>query len=185
MLSAILKEKTKESHQSLEAVVVRTIKSIRSKEEYIRLLHKFYGFHFPLEQQQDKFLNDDNVPDYSSRRKASLILQDLDELQAPAPVAFAKDLPVINSFARAIGSLYVLEGSTQGGSIVAGMLIKHAGMNSDNTRFFNAYGEGKQDLWISFKDKLDSYAGDGTFNAEAGDAADDTFRLFKEWMEAE
>jgi heme oxygenase len=183
MLSSLLKEQTKESHQSLEAVVVRAIKSIRSKEEYIHLLHKFYGFHFPLEQQQDRFLNDSNVPDYSARRKASLILQDLDDLNAPAPVEFAKDLPMIDSLAKALGSFYVLEGSTQGGSIVAGMLIKYAGMTKNNTRFFNAYGEGKQDLWLSFKNKLDSYAGDETFNAEASGAADDTFRLFKEWMQ--
>lgn len=183
MLSAILKEQTKESHQSLEAVVVRAIKSIRTKEEYIHLLHKFYGFHFPLEQEQDKFLNDSNVPDYSARRKASLILRDLADLNAPAPVEFAKDLPVVDSLPKALGSFYVLEGSTQGGSIVAGMLIKYAGMTKENTRFFNAYGEGKQGMWASFKNKLDSYPGNETFHAEATAAADDTFRLFKEWMQ--
>ncbi|MBO9661257.1 MAG: biliverdin-producing heme oxygenase, partial [Chitinophagaceae bacterium] len=62
MLSSLLKEHTKESHQSLEAVVVRSIKSIRDKEGYVNLLHKFYGFHYPLEQLQDQFLNDSNIP---------------------------------------------------------------------------------------------------------------------------
>ena len=145
MLSSLLKDYTKDSHQSLEAIVVRAIKSINDKEGYIQLLHKFYGFHYPLELLQDKFLNDDNVPAYSSRRKASLILDDLNVLEAPLPVVAATTLPEINSLPSALGSFYVMEGSTQGGTIVARMLIKHAGMHEENTRFFYAYGENGKD----------------------------------------
>lgn len=182
MLSTELKDQTRRSHQSLEAVVVRRIKSIRGREDYIRLLHKFYGFHFPLEQMQDQFLNDEVVPEYSGRRKASLILEDLEALGAEPPSVFAMELPVVDSLPAALGSFYVLEGSTQGGSIVADMLIRHAGMSEANTRFFNAYGPGSGGLWQLFRDKLDSYPSGNGFGTTVIKAADDCFRLFEEWM---
>lgn len=180
MLSSLLKERTKESHQSLEAVVVRAIKSIRDKEGYIQLLHKFYGFHHPLELLHDKFLNDSNVPDYSSRRKASLILDDLSALDALQPADAATALPVIDSLPSALGSFYVTEGSTQGGSIVAKMLIKYAGVNEESTRFFYGYGENGKEMWESFKVHLDACSEDADSVVKA---ADDTFRLFQQWME--
>jgi heme oxygenase len=182
MLSSLLKEHTKESHQSLEAVVVRSIKSIRDKEGYINLLHKFYGFHYPLEQLQDQFLNDSNIPSYSDRRKASVILDDLKNLEAPSPNEMAASLPAVDSLAAALGTYYVMEGSTQGGTIVANMLIKYAGMSEDNTRFFYAYGEEGKQMWQSFKEKLDSYGDDPAFNEKVIKAADDTFKFFKDWM---
>lgn len=181
MLSSLLKERTKRSHQSLEAVVIRAIKSIRNKEGYIDLLHRFYGFHHPLEQLQDKFLGDANVPAYSSRRKASVILDDLNELKAPLPSVSATELPLIDSPAAALGSFYVTEGSTNGGSIVAGMLIKYAGMNENNTRFFYGYGDNGKEMWQSFKDELDKN-NDPSFTEKAIKAADETFRLFQLWM---
>ncbi|PZR21608.1 MAG: hypothetical protein DI535_27970 [Citrobacter freundii] len=185
MLSSLLKERTKASHQSLEVVVVRAIKSIRDKEGYIKLLHKFYGFHHPLELLQDKFLNDLNVPAYPSRRKASLILDDLSALDALQPADAAIALPVIDSLPSALGSFYVTEGSTQGGSIVANMLIKYAGVNEDSTRFFYGYGENGKDMWRSFKEKLDSHNDDPAFEEKVVRGADETFRLFQQWMEGE
>jgi heme oxygenase len=183
MLSSLLKERTKESHQSLEAVVVRAIKSIRDKEGYIRLLHKFYGFHHPLELLHDRFLNDSNIPGYSSRRKASLILSDLNALEAPKPADAATELPLIDTLPAALGSFYVTEGSTQGGSIVASMLIKYAGVNEHSTRFFYGYGENGKQMWQSFKEELDGYDEEPAFKEKLVKGADETFRLFQQWME--
>lgn len=184
MLSSLLKERTAQSHQSLEAVVVRTIKSIRDKDGYIRLLHKFYGFHHPLELLQDQYLNDEIVPAYSSRRKASVILKDLQALKAQLPVEEASILPSINSLASAIGSFYVTEGSTQGGTIVANMLIRYAGADESSTRFLYAYGENGKEMWGAFKSKIDNFQNNEAFNTELIRAANDTFRLFQQWMQS-
>jgi heme oxygenase (biliverdin-IX-beta and delta-forming) len=183
MFSAELKEKTKESHQALEAIVVRQIKAIRSKDDYVQLLHKFYGYHSPMEQRYDEYFSDGIIPHYSQRRKASLILRDLENLGINAVnIPVADNLPPINSPAEAIGSFYVLEGSTQGGSIVAGMLIRHAGLTPDTTSFFYAYGDGGKEMWQSFKEKMDSYFPDNNLRKEAIDAANATFTRFREWM---
>src|SRR5690348_11893528 len=121
MLSARLKEETKEAHQSLEAVVVRRIKSIRSHEQYAELLQKFYGYHFPLELTFDQYFTDEIIPHYSDRRKSDLILKDLDNLGMKRSITLATELPQLTTMTQAFGAYYVLEGSTQGGEIVANM----------------------------------------------------------------
>lgn len=182
MLSAELKEKTKEAHQALEGIVIRRIKAIQDQEQYRALLHKFYGFHFPMEQLFDQYLTDDIVPSYSQRRRVRTILQDLEHLgEYPGNIPLATSLPVIDSLPKALGSFYVLEGSTQGGSIVATMLIKHAGLTPDTTSFFRAYGDDKT-LWNSFREQLDSYPDDPSFQTEVIAAANDTFTALKNWM---
>jgi heme oxygenase (biliverdin-IX-beta and delta-forming) len=183
MLSAELKEKTKVEHQALEGVVIRQIKSIRNKEQYVALLHKFYGFHKPMELLFDKYLDDSKVPEYSSRRKADLIFKDLQNMgDGNTSISSASKIPVIDSSARAIGAFYVLEGSTQGGAIVADMLIKYAGMTPETTQFFNVYGNNKKQMWDAFKIKMDEHSDPG-FIKDAVAAANDTFTAFRQWME--
>jgi heme oxygenase len=183
MMSSELKENTKEAHQALEVIVVRQIKSIRSKEDYVRLLHKFYGFHQPMEDIYDNYFNDDIIPFYSRRRKASLILDDLFNLgSTTGSIKTATDLPFIDSPARAMGSFYVLEGSTQGGTIVADMLIKHADLTHDNTSFFYAYGNDGKEMWQSFKDKMDNYFPHDDLRNDVIEGAIETFTKFREWM---
>src|SRR5688572_4807912 len=128
-LSVQIKHFTKEAHQELEAVVVRQLKAIKDEKDYAQLLEKFYGFFQPVEQALDKFLNDTNVPFYSQRRRSSIILSDLQHLNAAdSELSIATEIPIIDNEYSALGSFYVLEGSTQGGTIIANMLIKHSGM---------------------------------------------------------
>ena len=182
MLSARLKEETKEAHQSLEGIVVRRIKSIRSHEQYAELLHKFYGYHFPLELAFDRFFTDDIIPHYSDRRKSDLILKDLDNLGMKQSITLATELPHLNTMPQAFGAYYVLEGSTQGGEIVANMLIKHAGLTPETTSFFNVYGEKKKEMWQSFKEKMDFFFGDRFKADEVIASANETFSRFEAWM---
>ncbi|MET0391912.1 MAG: biliverdin-producing heme oxygenase [Chitinophagaceae bacterium] len=182
MLSTGLKERTKEAHQALEGIVIRQIKAIQNKEQYRALLYKFYGFHFPMEQLFDKYFTDEIVPSYSRRRRAGVITEDLTHLGGTSTnIPLATDLPVIDSLAKALGAFYVLEGSTQGGTIVANMLIKHVGLTPETTSFFSAYGDDKT-LWASFREKLDSYPDDPSFQEEVIAAANDTFTALKNWM---
>lgn len=183
MLSSLLKEQTQEAHQALEAIVVRQIKAIRGKDQYAQLLQKFYGFHMPLEKLFDNHLNNSLIPQYDERRKASLLLQDMEKLGiATTQMEAAAALPAVDSVAKAFGSFYVLEGSTQGGAIVADMLIKYAGLSSDTTTFFSVYGDDKKKMWQSFKDAVDVYTGDNNFEKDAIAAANETFTTFREWM---
>jgi heme oxygenase (biliverdin-IX-beta and delta-forming) len=181
-LSSVLKEQTHDAHQALEAVVVRKIKAIKSKEDYERLLYKFYGFHQPLEQWFDKLLDNDIVPFYAKRRRSGLILNDLANLgHENVLIPLTNELPFIDSLAKALGAFYVLEGSTNGGTIVANMLINYAGMTTDTTTFFYAYGDDKS-LWKSFRDKINTYTAESDFSEEMVTAANETFLKFRDWI---
>ena len=181
-LSSVLKEQTEEAHKALEAVLVRKIKALKTKEEYEHLLYKIYGFHNPMEQWFDKYLDNDIVPSYTIRRKSDLILNDLANLgNDNVLIPLANDLPEINSLAKALGAFYVLEGSTNGGTIVANMLINYARMTPETTSFFYAYGDDKS-LWKSFKHHIDTYTAESDFSDEMVAAANETFVKFREWM---
>lgn len=185
MLSQKLKEQTKEMHQQLESVVVRQIKQIRSREDYVRLLQKFYGYFLPLELKFDQQLNDDNIPKYSHRRKAFLLLNDLKSLNELETPALTDGIPVIDSLPKALGAFYVLEGSTQGGNIVADMLTKYANVTPDSTSFFRAYGDDKTEMWRSFIERLNEASDGENFEAEVIESANQTFSRFREWMSEE
>ena len=49
-ISDFLKQETKELHQISEALVIKYIRNMASKEDYIRLLTKFYVFNKEIHQ---------------------------------------------------------------------------------------------------------------------------------------
>ena len=183
LLSEQIKQYTKQAHQELEGVVIRQLKAIREEKDYAQLLGKFYGFFHPVEQVFDKYLNDTNVPCYHQRRRSSIILDDLQHLNVcDNALAVATELPKIDNEFKALGSFYVLEGSTQGGTIIANMLIKQGGMPAEAVSFFNAYKEEEKNMWQSFREKLDEIPFGSKEAEEVIQAANETFEKFHSWM---
>ena len=146
-------------------------------------MEKFYGFFHSVEQALDKFLNDSNVPFYYQRRRSSIILDDLRHLNARIDdLSIATALPMIDNEYKALGAFYVLEGSSQGGTIIANMLIKQGGMPAEAVSFFNAYKEEEKNLWQSFREKLDEIPFGSKEAEEVIQAANETFEKFHSWM---
>lgn len=186
LLSVHIKKATKRAHQLLEAVVVRQLKAIRSENDYAHLLNKFYGFFHPAERLLDNFLNDTNVPLYQQRRRSSSILDDLREIGSTGKeMALATSLPGIDNEHKALGVFYVLEGSTQGGTIIANMLVKQLGMPSNAVHFFNAYKEKEKTMWQSFRERLDEVPVGSKEAEEIMQAANEAFEKFHAWMVTE
>src|ERR1700760_40404 len=118
-----LKETTEAAHAAAEKKMVLALKRISAPEDYVSMLNWLYGFYAPLEDLIRDQLTEDNFPDMIKRSRAEYILWDLKEFNAEAQEPDTCDhLPVIDSYARALGALYVLEGSTLGGRIIAGMV---------------------------------------------------------------
>lgn len=185
MLSEELKEYTKKSHVALEGRMVPSIKAIATQSDYQRLLEMMYGFYAPLEQKIDAFVNEDNMPAYNDRRKAEAILNDIKTLNEGAAieaVTLCTDLPEVQGYTQAIGAMYVLEGSTLGGKIIAAMIQKKLGSVEGALSFFSGYGGQAMPMWNAFKEMVNS----GIQNDEKKavlKAADDTFTSFKRWIE--
>jgi heme oxygenase len=182
MLDESLKARTREEHAALERTFLQIIRGINSKVQYAELLQKLYGYYHALEKLMHPYLINSDVLDYSSRRKSSRLIEDLDQLTGyQHEVLLCKDLPGVNSYFSALGAMYVLEGSTLGGKIIAGMLS--ARLNSDSGfGFFQSYGEATAEMWSRFRAYLKQ-----PFTEEQQEqiiaSALLTFITFKKWLD--
>src|SRR6478672_11618369 len=183
MLFTQLKEKTSSIHQQAEKILVGKLKGIKTIEDYIHILNLFVRFYTPLENSISEFIDDDVLQDYNQRKKTTLLLQDLHHLNFRLPINYASEnqQPAINNTLNAIGALYVLEGSTLGGIIIAEMLAKVLKLNS-GLSFFNCYGVHTHQMWQHFKLQVENHH----YNTAAQDviiaSAIETFERFKEFL---
>lgn len=181
MISLQLKEQTKQAHQSLEKVIIQQIKKIHTEKEYQQLLKLFYGFYQPLEHHIDQFIDDNNLPGYTKRRKAESILIDLKEIHGNTDLSLCDDLPLVDSVGKALGAMYVLEGATLGGSIIAKMLNGQASIPYEQLSFFMSYKDNSMTMWKEFTNILNSYAEKENVGREMIVSAKTTFEKFENW----
>ena len=182
MLTEDLKENTYPEHQASEKKMIRVLKSIKTKEDYVRMLNWLYGFYAPMEDLIRKHLKPDSLPDIDRRSRAEYLLWDIRESGVPNPeYDKCRELPAIDGPLEAIGALYVLEGSTLGGRIIAAMIQRQLGLDAP-TSYFNGYGEENIRMWQSYKDFLDQPR---TIEEQTTiiDAAKATFITFKRWID--
>lgn len=182
MLSQDLKESTENIHREAEKIMVRWLKRIKSREDYVVFLNWLYGYYAPVEDRIRAQLSDANFPDIDRRSRADYLLRDMEDAGIPLPPPeHCPELPVIDSFGKALGALYVLEGSTLGGRIIATMLIRQ--LDADKgISWFSSYGNETEGMWQSFRDFLD-INGTPLVSADALEAANATFLTFKNWIE--
>lgn len=187
-LSAALKDQTRAHHDRAEAspAMQAVVSPDLTREAYRDHLTRLLAFYGPTEAAlADVEGLRDVVPDLDERLvKTDWLRADLDRLggvpnvlPAPAP---AWDV------AGAMGVLYVVEGSTLGGRIIARELERSIGVTPDaGGQFYASYGDDRGPRWTTFKGALDAF---GTAHPEAVDAAvraaADTFDVLRTWMEA-
>ncbi len=149
MLNEQLKDSTQPSHQALEKKMVSIIKKIRTRQDYVKFLKLMYGYYSALEKRVQDYVSDMEI---GKRRKAERLLEDISYFESTATPDICKELPPITSHAEALGAMYVMEGSTMGGKIIAKMIEGQAGINGPSGfSFFNGYGEENGRMWEEFK----------------------------------
>ena len=179
MLTEDLKVITYPEHQSSEKKMMLALKKIETHEDYIRMLARLYGFYTPLEDLIRRYPT--LLPDLPERFRAHHLLADIRHSGHLIPtLEVCQDLPVIDSIEKALGALYVLEGSTLGGQIIAGIITHRLGRSASVT-FFNSYGSETEKKWQSLKNNLNQPRTEEE-QAIIIDAAKDTFITFKNWI---
>jgi heme oxygenase len=157
MLSEKLKENTKTDHSLLEVKLVTAIGAIKNIHNYITLLQLFYSYFGGLELAINQNFDDTHLPDYKLRRKTIALVNDLNAMKAKIPTLAEKEqLPQITDHLEALGALYVIEGSTLGGSVISKMMLKHLPNDELGLSFFKSYGEDTVRMWQVFKQSLDN-----------------------------
>jgi heme oxygenase len=153
---------------------------------YLHLLGKFHGFYQPLEPILAGFSHWSALGlNLAQRRKTPWLLRDLSCLAsttADLPACPAVDW--IHDAAAAMGTFYVLEGSTLGGQVIARHVATHLGLTPDHgLAFFSSYGESVGPRWKETREALLRFAEQSGEEDAMVDAAKKTFMALAAWLD--
>lgn len=152
MIMSRLKQATVQQHHEVEASMPVMQPHLRL-ETYRQLLGQLYTVIEPLEAQLSALPIPDQF-DLAARRKADLLRRDLGalgvtSLPAPLPLHLA-NVP------EACGAMYVLEGATLGGQVIARHLQACLGLTAgDGSAYFTGYGPATGQMWRRFGTAVD------------------------------
>jgi heme oxygenase len=180
MLIEQIRSASHQEHTRLEQTLLPYINNIKTAGDYALLLKSFYGYIMPVQEKVFTHINKELVPDIHKRRTAALIKEDLEELGQLETSTVCGDLPSIDSHHAALGALYVLEGSTLGGKIIAKIIAENTGSTAA-LKFFQGYGEKTGSMWKNFLTYLHQH-NNPAYNGIIVESARETFSLFDKWL---
>lgn len=181
MLDVQLKEQTRQEHLQLEKKLLSRISEIDTVSDYVDLLAVLYGYYGAVENVLTHHLRDTTGIHFHERLKAARLLEDIAIYSPNHPTpSLCPRVPQIASFYSALGVIYVLEGSTLGGQIIAKLISRKLNVAS-GLNFFLSYGDDVERMWASFKDVLRKPCTPGQ-QTEAVAGAKQTFQTFNSWL---
>lgn len=152
---------------------------------YQALLRRLLGFHLAVEASLTA------APSLSrfgiaiaDRRRSGLLRRDLDTLRAPAAGVAIAPLRPLESAGEAMGRLYVTEGATLGGRVLARGLDGILGPGEAGRAFLLGHGAQHARMWMAFCTALERCGSDSAQRAAMIGAADSTFAAFEAWFGA-
>jgi heme oxygenase len=186
-----LRVETAEHHATLEAHLPLHETHL-SRATYHALLSRFWAFYAPLEERLlDGSLQWDRPPhfDYRERLKTPKLQQDLYDLgETPDTlmhVPQCDELPPVSTLAEVLGCLYVVEGASLGGQIIARRLQASLELSRDSgARFFNGYGSDTGPYWKATSAFLTACATELDQDDAIVASANATFQSLGRWVAA-
>jgi len=189
MLMSRLKEATRPHHDAIEARL-GPAQFTSSREGYLRVLRRFYGFHRPAEEAFSRISGWDALGlDPAGRRKVPLLEADLAWLGlsgAEVQALPSAPTPPLGSLAQALGAMYVLEGSTLGGRYIRRGVEEKLGLTPGaGCSYFASYGDRVGAMWKAFGEAVDAFAAAGGDADAVVASATSTFRSIDAWFAAD
>jgi heme oxygenase len=154
------------------------------RDRLAEVLGRMHGFWIAAEAGLDRWAAgnpaDADAVDWSRRRRAALFAADLRSLDA-TPAADGPSLPPVTDTDRALGRLYVLEGSTVGGTFIDRHLASLPHLAGIRIRAFSPYGGDTGAMWAAFRRVTREHVAAGGDAEVMVDSARDTFRALAAW----
>lgn len=186
MILKKLKEATREQHNGLESSV-DVLNTEFSQEDYQRILTKFYRFYRSLEPAMPAEELSSHGFELNARRKLPALEKDLKELgifEKAESLPLWKDIPQVDTAAKAFGAAYVMEGATLGGQVIGRSLRDRLGITPENGgAFFFSYGPLVGPKWKEFGEAITAFAENNPGGEEMIETAKETFDSFKACFE--
>jgi heme oxygenase len=169
----MLRTATADLHAEVDARFAGSIDG--SLADYAIFLSAMAAVLSPLERALERASIHEAVPDWEQRRRAGLLLDDLQTLGAALPKE--AEPPSVEGEARQLGIVYVLEGSRLGGKLLLRRALGHPEARVRTATRYLSHGAG-QDLWSTFLVRLESSAAVNDAPQEAVAGARAAFALF-------
>jgi len=178
-----LKIETRPAHDRIERAIDLD-RRIASKDAYRDLLMRFYGFHSAWENAAGAVAPDPRS--FQQRCKTALLVKDLTALglgaDEIAQLPHCDPLMPLPSPAAALGSMYVVEGSTLGGAIIARDVQSRLGLTAETgCAYFRSYGRETALMWKSFGAMLLA-ASSPEVDDSIVESARRTFDVMHDWL---
>ena len=188
MILQRLKDETRSAHQATEQQL-DLLNRMLTKDEYSRLLGRFWGFYTPIETKISQVVGMDELPlNLSARQKKPFLWLDLTSLDwsesTIQALPLCTDLPALDSIPQALGCLYVLEGATLGGQMISRHLNERIGISpSQGGRFFASYGPNVGAMWKMFGETVTAFSNSPEIEDTIVRSAIETFAAFGRWFQ--
>src|SRR5579859_1237578 len=160
-----------------------------SLSAYLTLMARLWGFYSPLEEQLAGVSGWSALDiDLPRRMKAPLLMADLLSLESAhievTGLAVCTRLPNVATLDRALGCLYVLEGATLGGQVIAHSLQRSLSLDARRgCAFFSSYGAAVGMMWSACREALQAHCkSDNVASQFAVSTACDTFAALDDWL---
>jgi len=158
MVSEYLKQKTADLHDAAEKLFSsdKIFNKTFTFDDYKKIIRNNYLMLLNSENQIIDSLSAhfSEKLQLDQRKKLSVIEKDLSDLSLEKEQASQK-VEILNQN-EALGMLYVIEGSTLGGNVIAKQLSKTEGFENVTFNFFGCYKENTGVMWKNFKEVLDT-----------------------------
>lgn len=161
-----------------------------SLRRYRRTLQTLYGFYVPLELRLMRFAPAVLPDDVPLRARADLLVRDLCALGMPrhalAGLPQCPELPRLARPEHVAGCMYVIEGASLGGRVIARALQERLGLHAENgAAFFVGDADATGPRWKRLLGWLDRLARSGARCDSIAAAACDTFGALSRWVLAQ
>lgn len=183
-----LREETRAEHERIERSLDLT-RPGRTARDVAGLLVGFYGFYAPWERAAGGTFAAAGMGAFFERRRKVLCLErdlrfHLGEGADVSSLPACDRMPDMTSVPKALGSMYVLEGSTLGGQIIARHFRRHVPGLEDGRgcSFFECYGAGVGMMWREFQGVLRAHSTSRGADDTMVAAARETFVLLQDWL---
>ncbi len=182
-----LRQATRVAHARVEAALPVLDPSL-TRDRYARVVEALHGYYAAVEPLLEVALGcgDDPKPQ-PSRAKLPLLAADLRALgRTPSQIGRLPRctvVPDVGTASHALGILYVFEGATLGGQIIAKHLRERLAIEpASGGAFFYGYGTATRSMWTRFAVQVDRSA--SVQAAAAVAAAIATFETLTQWLDA-
>ncbi|MGY1688645.1 biliverdin-producing heme oxygenase [Geodermatophilus sp. SYSU D01105] len=181
-----LRSATAAEHEQVENTLALMDPAL-SRDRLVDVLARLHAFWTAAEAGLDAWAGrepaDAETVGWARRRRAALFAADLQALGAAPGPAAVPDLPDVADTDQALGRLYVLEGSTLGGTFISRHLAALPGLAPGvQVRAFSPYGAETGAMWHAYRRVTRDRVAAGGDAGRVVDAARATFTALAEWV---